>query len=116
MEKEMRQLEDRKRKIEDSLEEVNGQLLSLKRRYTNVGKRNTRLRSAYVRKLKFSPEKVVKDNISSEFDFEEIDNDELISACVQAESPKKGDVDNVEVVYSRTGCNRSENICSRILM
>ena len=100
MEKEMRQLEDRKRKIEDSLEEVNGQLLSLKRRYTNVGKRNTRLRSAYVRKLKFSPEKVVKDNISSEFDFEEIDNDELISACVQAESPKKRDVDNVEVVYS----------------
>ena len=116
MEKEMRQLEDHKRKIEDSLEEVNGQVLSLKRHYTNVGKRNTRLRSAYVRKLKFSPEKVVKDNISSEFDFEEIDNDELISACDQAESPKKRDVDNVEVVYSQTGCSRSENICSRILM
>ena len=86
-------------------------------------KKNTRLRSAYVRKLKFSPVKAVKDKIDNrksditpDFEFKGIDNDELVSACVEAEGVKDNKVENVEIVYSRTGCNRWENMCSRILM
>ena len=93
MDHDIKQLEQRKRKIEDDLEELNGQLSSLKKRYTEMEKRNTRLRSAYVRKLKFSPQKDVKDNIDNrksdiavDFEFDEINNDELVSACVQAEA------------------------------
>ena len=86
-------------------------------------KRNTRLRSAYVRKLKFSPQKAVKDNIDNrksdiavDFEFDEINNDELVSACVEAEAVTESKVENVEIVYKRTGCNRWENMCSRIFM
>ena len=52
-------------------------------------KRNIHLRNAFVQKLKFSPQKNVKDkidnrksNITPDFEFDEIDNDELVSACV----------------------------------
>ena len=45
-----------------------------------------------------------------------IDNDELVSACVEAEGAKENEVQNVGIVYRRTGCNRWENMCSRILM
>ena len=55
MDHDIKQLEQHKRKIEDDLEEVNGQLSSLKKCYAEMEKRNTRLRSAYVQKLKFSP-------------------------------------------------------------
>ena len=86
-------------------------------------KRNTRLRNAFVQKLKFSPQKNVKDKIDNrrsditpDFEFDEIDNDELVSACVQAEGAGENKVENVEIVYRRTGCNRWENMYSRILM
>ena len=96
MDLDIKQLEQRKRKIEDDLAEVNGQLSSMKKCYADMEKRNTRLRNAFVQKLKFSPEKTVKDKIDNrksvstpDFEFDEIDNDELVSACVEAEEPKK---------------------------
>ena len=123
MDHDIKQLEQSKQKIEDDLEEVNGQLSSLKKHYTDMEKRNTRLRSAYVRKLKFSPQKAVKEKIDNrksditpDFKFDEIDNDELVSACVKAEGAKENKVENVEIVYRRTGCNRWENMCGRIFM
>ena len=122
MDHNIKQLEQHKWKIEDDLEEVNGQLSSLKKRYADMEKKNTCLRNAYVRKLKFSPVKAVKDKIDNrksditpDFEFEEI-NDELVSACVEAEEVKENKVENVEVVYRRTGCNKWENMYSRILM
>ena len=122
MDLDIKQLEQRKRKIEDDLAEVNGQL-SMKKRYADMEKRNTRLRNAFVQKLKFSPQKTVKDKIDNrrsditpDFEFDEIDNDELVSACVQAEGARENKVENVEIVYRRTGCNRWENMYSRILM
>ena len=123
MDPDIKQLEQRKQKIEDDLEEVNSQLSSLKKRYADMEKRNTHLRSAYVRKLKFSPQKAVKDKIDNrksditiDFEFDEINNDELVSACIEAEGVEENKVENVEIVYRRTGCNRSENMYSRILM
>ena len=123
MDLDIKQLEQRKRKIEDDLAEVNGQLSSMKKRYADMEKRNTRLRNAFVQKLKFSPPKNVKDKIDNrrsditlDLEFDEIDNDELVSACVEAEGARENKVENVEIVYRRTGCNRWENMCSRILM
>ena len=55
MDLDIKQLEQRKRKIEDDLAEVNGQLSSMKKCYADMEKRNTRLRNAFVQKLKFSP-------------------------------------------------------------
>ena len=112
-----------KRKIKDDLEEVNSQLSSVKKCYADMEKKNTCLRNAYVQKLKFSPVKAVKDKIDKrksdstpDFEFKEINNDELISACVEAEGVKENKVENVEIVYRRTGCNKWENMYSRILM
>ena len=85
-------------------------------------KRNTCLKNAFVQKLKFSPQKTVKDKIDNRSDitpdieFDEIDNDELVSACIEAEGAGENKVENVEIVYRRMGCNRWENMCSRILM
>ena len=104
----MKQLEQRKQKIKDDLEELNSQLSSLKKCYTEMEKRNTRLRSAYVQKLKFSPQKAVKDkidnrksDITADFELDEIKNDELVSACLEAEGVEENKVENVEIVYSR---------------
>ena len=57
-----------------------------------------------------------KSVITPDFELDEIDNDELVSACVEAEGAEENKVHNVEIVYRRTGCNRWENMCSRILM
>ena len=57
-----------------------------------------------------------KSDITPDFEFDEIDNDELVSAYVEAEGAKENEVQNVGIVYRRTGCNRWENMCSRILM
>ena len=57
-----------------------------------------------------------KSDITLDFEFDEINNDELVSACVEAEGAEGNKVENVEIVYRRTGCTRSENMCSRILM
>ena len=123
MDHNIKQFVQRKRKIEDDLEEVNGQLSSLKKYYADMEKKNTCLRSAYIWKWKFSPQKAVKDkidnrksDITQDFEFEEINNDKLVSACVEAEWVEENKVENVEIVYRRTGCNRWENIYSRILM
>ena len=123
MDLDIKQLEQRKRKIKDDLTEVNGQLSSMKKRYADMEKRNIHLRNAFVQKLKFSPQKNVKDKIDNrrsditpDFEFDEIDNDELVSACVQAEGTGENKVENVEIVYRRRGCNRWENMYSRILM
>ena len=124
MDLDIKQLEQRKCKIEDDLAEVNGSVISYeKKRYADMEKRNTHLRNAFVQKLKFSPQKTVKDKIDNrksvitpDFEFDEIDNDQLVSACVEAEGAEEHKVQNVEIVYRRTGCNRWENMCSRILM
>ena len=57
-----------------------------------------------------------KSDITPDFEFDEINNDELVSACVEAEGVEGNKVENVEIVYRRTGCNRWENIYSRIFM
>ena len=113
MDLDIKQLEQHKSKIKDDLAEVNGQLSSMKKCYADMEKRNTCLRNAFVQKLKFSPQKNVKDkidnrksNITPDFEFDKIDNDELVSACVEAEGAKENKVQNVEIVYQRTGCNR----------
>ena len=92
MDHDIKQLEQRKWKIEDDLEELNGQLSSMKKCYVDMEKRNTRLKSAYVRKLKFSPQNAVTDNtdnrrsdITPDFEFDKINNDALVSTCVEAE-------------------------------
>ena len=56
-----------------------------------------------------------KSDITVDFEFDEINNDELVSACVEAEAVIESKVENVEIVYKRTGCNRWENMYSRIL-
>ena len=96
MDHDIKQLEQCKWKIEDDLEELNGQLSSLKKCYAEMEKRNTCLRSAYMRKLKFSPQKAVKEKIDNrksditpDFEFDEINNDELVSACVEAEGAEE---------------------------
>ena len=48
MDHDIKELEQRKWKIEDDLKEVNGQLSSLKKHYADMEKKNTCLRSAYV--------------------------------------------------------------------
>ena len=58
MDLDIKQLEQRKCKIEDDLAEVNSQLSSMKKCYADMEKRNTRLRNAFVQKLKFSPQKM----------------------------------------------------------
>ena len=57
-----------------------------------------------------------KSDIAVDFEFDDINNNELVSACVEAEGVTKNTVENVEIVYRRTGCNRWENMYSRIFM
>ena len=40
-----------------------------------------------------------KSDITPDFEFDEIDNDELVSACVEAEGGEENKVQNVEIVY-----------------
>ena len=63
MDLDIKQLEQCKRKIEDDLAEVNGQLSSMKKCYADMEKRNTCLRNAFVQK--FSPQKSLKDKIDN---------------------------------------------------
>ena len=48
-----------KQKIQNTFDEVNGQLLVMQRHYRYLETRNMHLKAAYVRKLKFYPQKVV---------------------------------------------------------
>ena len=52
MDLDIKQLEQRKCKIEDDLAEVNGQLSSMKKCYADMEKKNSHLRNAFVQKLK----------------------------------------------------------------
>ena len=47
-----------------------------------------------------------KSDITVDFEFDEINNDELVSACVEAEGVEENKVENVEIAYWRTGCKR----------
>ena len=51
--------EQHKWKIQDTLDEVNDQLLMMQKCYKYLETRNMHLKSAYLRKFKFSPQKVV---------------------------------------------------------
>ena len=90
----IRWAEGRKRKLEDELEEVNGQLFVMTRHLTSEEQRNTRLKAAYVRKLKFSGQTVpsvggekyrvrVESKVDGQFD--EIDDEQLVSVCEKVE-------------------------------
>ena len=57
-----------------------------------------------------------KSDITADFEFDEINNDELVSACVEAEGAEENKVENVEIVYRRTGCNRWEICVAGFLM
>ena len=84
----IREIEWCKRKIQYTLDEVNGQLLVLQKCYKYLETKNMHLKAAYVRKLKFSQQKVVdkkKNNTRTDVEFEQLNNDELISACEKAE-------------------------------
>ena len=51
------------------------------------------LKAAYVRKLKFSQHKLVdkkKNNMKTDVEFEQLNNDELISACEKAKAGEEG--------------------------
>ena len=104
--------------------EVNGQLSSMKKMLCRHGKEKYSSQKCICTKVKVLPTKNKRkgkiDNrrsdITPDFEFDEIDNDELVSACVEAEGAEENKVQNVEIVYQRTGCNRWENMCSMILM
>ena len=57
-----------------------------------------------------------KSDIAVDFEFDDINNDELVSACVQAEGVEENKVENVEIVYRKTGCNRWEICIAGFLM
>ena len=60
--------------------------------YKYLETRNMPLKSAYLRKLKFSQQKVVdkkKSNTNTDIEFEQLNNDELINACEKAEAGEK---------------------------
>ena len=87
----IRWAEGRKRKLEEELEEVNGQLFVMTRHLTSEEQRNMRLKVAYVRKLKFSGQSVsggkyrvrVESKVDGQFD--EMDDEQLVSACEKVE-------------------------------
>lgn len=86
--------EGRKRKLEDELEEVNGQLFVMNRHLASEEQRNTRLKLAYVRKLKFSGQDVtsvgmgkyiIREHSTNDSQFDDMDDDKLVSACEKVE-------------------------------
>ena len=86
--------EGRKRKLEDELEEVNGQLFVMNRHLASEEQRNMHLKLAYVCKLKFSGQDVtsvgmgkyiIREDSKNDSQFEDIDDDKLISVCEKAE-------------------------------
>ena len=89
-----------KQKIQDILDEVNGELLVMQKCYKYLETRNMCLKAAYVRKLKFSAQKVVdkkKSDTKTDVEFEQINNDELVSACEKAEAGER----EVKVEYEK---------------
>ena len=88
----IKEAEWHKQKIQVTLDEVNGQLLVMQRCYKYLETRNMHLKAAYFRKLKFSLQKVVhkkKGYMKTDVEFEQINNDELVSACEKAEAGER---------------------------
>ena len=88
----IKEVEQCKRKIQYTLDEVNGQLLVLQKCYKQLETKNMCLKAAYVRKLKFSRQQDVdkkKNNMKTDVEFEQFNNDELISACEKAEAGER---------------------------
>ena len=90
----IRWAEGRKWKLEEELEEVNGQLFVMYKHLSSEEPRNTRLKASYGRKLRFSGQNVasvgrgkyvVKQEPNSDSQFEDIDDEQLISLCEKAE-------------------------------
>ena len=86
--------EGRKRKLEEELEEVNGQLFVMNKHLSSEEQRNTRLKAAYIRKLRFSGQNVtsvgggryiVRQDSKNDSQFEEMDDYQLVSECEKAE-------------------------------
>ena len=87
----IRRGEQKKCKLEESLEEVNGQLVVLNRHYTQLQQRNYRLKAAYMKKLTFTTPSVghvkgiVKQDSKVESEFADDDNENLVRACKETE-------------------------------
>ena len=90
----IRWVEGRKRKLEEELEEVNGQLFVMYKHLSSEEPRNTHLKASYVQKLRFSGQNVasvgwgkyvVKQEPNSDSQFEDIDDKQLVSVCEKAE-------------------------------
>ena len=91
----IRWAEGRKRKLEEELEEVNGQLFVMYKHLSSEEPRNMRLKASYVRKLRFSGQNVasvgrgkyvVKQEFNCDSQFDEIDDKQLVSVCEKAEN------------------------------
>ena len=90
----IRWAEGRKRKLEEELEEVHGQLFVMYKHLSSEEPRNAHLKASYVRKLRFSGQNVasvgggkyvVKQEPNSDSQFEDIDDKQLISLYEKAE-------------------------------
>ena len=109
MDRDIKVAERRKRKIQDDLDEVNGQLHSMQRHFKDLEKKNIRLKAAYVRKLNVSPQKVANTSVGQ--------NQQLpITIQTNVQSPQK--VPNTSIgqnqqlpALSQTNVQQSQN-CS----
>ena len=90
----IRWAEGRKWKLEEELEEVNGQLFVMYKHLSSEEPRNMRLKASYVCKLRFSGQNVasigggkyvVREEHKSDAQFDEIDDQQLVSVCEKAE-------------------------------
>ena len=90
----IRWTEGRKQKLEEELEEVNGQLFVMYKHLSSEELRNMRLKASYVRKLRFSGQNVasigggkyvVKEECKGDSQFDEIDDEQLVNMCEKAE-------------------------------
>ena len=90
----IRWAEGRKQKLEEELEEVNGQLFVMYKHLSSEEPRNMCLKASYVRKLRFSGQNVasigggkylVKEECKTDGQFDEIDDQQLVSVCEKAE-------------------------------
>ena len=90
----IRWAEGRKWKLEEELEEVNGQLFVMYKHLNSEEPRNMHLKASYVQKMRFAGQNVasvgggkyvVKEQHKDDSQFDEIDDKQLISMCEKAE-------------------------------
>ena len=91
----IRWAEGRKWKLEEELEEVNGQLFVMYKHLNSEEPRNMYLKASYVRKMRFAGQNVasvdggkyvVKEEHKDDSQFDEIDDKQLKSMCEKAEN------------------------------